>query len=400
MMETRADNHERRGPLHGVRVVELAGIGPAPFCAMLLADHGAEVVRVDRAAHVPDRAPDGASRDAMHRGRPSLAVDLKNPEGVAVVLDLAARADVLVEGFRPGVMERLGLGPEVCHERNPGLVYGRMTGWGQDGPWARAAGHDINYIALAGALGATGRRGEAPVPPANFLGDFGGGGLVLAFGIVAALLERQASGRGQVVDAAVVDGAALLTTMVYGLMELGVWSATAGENIADTGAHFYDVYETADGRYVSLGAVEPKFYEELVRGLGLDPDQLPAQLDRSSWAALKPVVARAVRSRTLAEWEERLGGTDACFAPVLTPSDAWRHPHNRARATFVEHAGVRQPAPAPRLSRTPARLGRGPAHPGEHTAETLAGWGFSADQIDALHASGAVRSLPPSGEPG
>jgi len=383
-----------QGPLRGVRVVELAGIGPAPFCAMLLADLGAEVVRVDRAAHVPDTAPDGASRDVMHRGRASLAVDLKHPDGVRVVLELAAQADALIEGFRPGVMERLGLGPDVCLDRNPALVYGRMTGWGQDGPWARAAGHDINYIALSGALGATGRKGEAPVPPANFLGDFGGGGLLLAFGMVAALFERRSSGHGQVVDAAVVDGSALLSTMVYGLMEMGVWTATAGENIADTGAHFYDVYETADGRYISLGAVEPQFYDELVTRLGLDPEELPPQMDRVSWEELKPVFARAVRERTLAEWEERLGGTDACFAPVLTPSDAWRHPHNAARDVFVERFGVRQPAPAPRFSRTPAGVDRAPAHAGEHTDETLERWGYSRSEIEALHASGAVRSLP------
>jgi alpha-methylacyl-CoA racemase len=385
---------EGEGPLRGVRVVEVAGIGPAPFCAMLLADLGAEVVRVDRAAHVPDTAPDGASRDAMHRGRPSVAVDLKHPDGVRVVLEMAERADALIEGFRPGVMERLGLGPDECLVRNPALVYGRMTGWGQDGPWARAAGHDINYIALSGALGATGRRGEAPVPPANFLGDFGGGGLLLAFGIVAALLECRSSGCGQVVDAAVVDGAALLSTMVYGLMEMGVWTATAGENIADTGAPFYEVYETADGRYVTLGAVEPQFFEELVRRLGIDPAELPPQMDRRRWAELKPRFARAVRERTLAEWEERLGGTDACFAPVLTPSDAWRHPHNAAREVFIEHAGVRQPRPAPRFSRTPARVGRPPAHPGEDTRETLERWGFPAAEVDALHASWAVRSLP------
>ena len=361
---------------------------------MLLADLGAEVVRVDRAAHVPDTAPDGASRDVMHRGRASLAVDLKHPDGVRVVLELAAQADALIEGFRPGVMERLGLGPDVCLDRNPALVYGRMTGWGQDGPWARAAGHDINYIALSGALGATGRKGEAPVPPANFLGDFGGGGLLLAFGMVAALFERRSSGHGQVVDAAVVDGSALLSTMVYGLMEMGVWTATAGENIADTGAHFYDVYETADGRYISLGAVEPQFYDELVTRLGLDPEELPPQMDRVSWEELKPVFARAVRERTLAEWEERLGGTDACFAPVLTPSDAWRHPHNAARDVFVERFGVRQPAPAPRFSRTPAGVDRAPAHAGEHTDETLERWGCSRSEIEALHASGAVRSLP------
>jgi alpha-methylacyl-CoA racemase len=389
-----ASDQQQAGPLRGIRVVEIAGIGPAPFCAMVLGDHGAEVIRVDRVADVPAEAPAGPSRDAMHRGRTSVAVDLKHPDGAAVVLDLAARADVLIEGFRPGVMERLGLGPDTCLECNPALVYGRMTGWGQDGPWAGAAGHDINYISLSGALGATGRRGERPVPPANFLGDFGGGGLLLAFGIVAALLERKDSGRGQVVDAAIVDGSALLSTMVYGLMEIGIWTATAGENIADTGAHFYDVYETADGRYVSLGAVESQFYDLLMHGLGLDPEELPDQLDRDSWPELSSLVARAVRTRTLAEWEQRLGGTDACFAPVLTPADAWRHPHNRARGTFVEHQGVRQPAPAPRFSRTPAHLGRGPAHPGEHTAETLARWGLSPERIAGLQESGAIRSLP------
>jgi alpha-methylacyl-CoA racemase len=384
------------GPLRGIRVVELAGIGPGPFCAMLLADLGADVVRVDRAAHVPERAPRQASRDVMHRGRPSVAVDLKQPAGVDVVLRLADRADALIEGFRPGVMERLGLGPDVCLERNPRLVYGRMTGWGQDGPWARVAGHDINYIALSGALGATGRKGERPVPPANFLGDFGGGGMLLAFGIVAALLERQSSGSGQVIDAAVLDGSALLSTMVYGLMEMDLWTATPGENIADTGAHFYDVYETADGRYLALGAIEPQFYEELVSRLGIDPSDLPPQMERDRWDELKPVFATAIRRRTLAEWDEALGGTDACFAPVLSPVDAWRHPHNDARSVFVEHGEVRQPAPAPRFSRTPASLGRLPAHAGEHSAETLAAWGFAPSEIDQLHATGAVRSLPAS----
>jgi alpha-methylacyl-CoA racemase len=381
------------GPLRGVRVVEIAGIGPAPFCAMLLADLGADVLKVDRASQVPDPPPGGPSRDAMHRGRRSIAVDLKHADGVEAVLRLADRADVLIEGFRPGVMERLSIGPDVCLERNPRLVYGRMTGWGQDGPWARAAGHDINYLGLSGALGATGRKGERPVPPANFLGDFGGGGLMLAFGIVAALVERGSSGRGQVIDAAVLDGAALLSTMVYGLMEMGIWTATAGENIADTGAPFYDVYETADGRYVTLGAVEPQFYEQLVRALGIDPADLPPQMDRGHWEELKPVFAEAVRRRTLAEWEEALGGTDACYAPVLKPVDAWEHPHNRARSTFVEHGGVRQPAPAPRFSRTPASLGRLPAHAGEHTAEALVDWGFTNEEIAELRASGAVRTL-------
>jgi alpha-methylacyl-CoA racemase len=382
-------------PLAGVRVVEVAGIGPLPFCAMLLADLGADVIRLDRAAHVPDAAPAEASRDVLQRGRRSVAVDLKNPAAVEAVLRLVDRADVLLEGFRPGVMERLGLGPEPCLARNPRLVYGRMTGWGQEGPWARAAGHDINYIALSGALGATGRKGERPVPPANFLGDFGGGGLLLAFGIVCALFERVRSGQGQVIDSAVLDGTALLSTMVYGLMDMGIWSATPGENIADTGAHFYDVYETADGRYISLGAIEPQFYDELVERLGLERSTLPEQMDRSTWETLKPVFADAVRRRTRAEWDEALGGTDACYAPVLTPSDAWSHAHNDARSLFVEHGGVRQPAPAPRFSRTPARLDQPAAHPGEHTTGALADWGFTLGEIADLHAAGAVRSLPP-----
>jgi alpha-methylacyl-CoA racemase len=381
------------GPLAGIGVVEFAGIGPAPFGAMVLADLGADVVRIDRVDQVDESAWGTPNPDAMMRGRRSVAIDLKAPEGVDAALRLVDGADVLVEGFRPGVMERLGLGSDRCLERNERLVYVRMTGWGQEGPWAGLAGHDIDYLAISGALGATGRRGHRPVPPANFLGDFGGGGMLLVVGTLAALLERERSGRGQVVDAAVLDGAALLSTMVYGLMELGTWTATPGENIADTGAPFYDVYRAADGSHVALGAVEPQFYDQLVEGLGLDDDELPDQMDRSQWPRMKETFARAVAARSRDDWDERLGGTDCCYAPVLHPVDAWRHPHNAARHTFVDVEGVRQPAPAPRFSRTPAPPpGRVP-HPGEHTAAVLTEAGFGPGELLGLRGAGAVGPL-------
>lgn len=380
------------GPLEGVRVVELAGIGPGPFCAMVLADMGAEVLRVDRPDRVRPGRPERPPLDLLGRGRRSAAIDLKHPEGAAALLRLVERADVLVEGFRPGVMERLGLGPDVCLERNPRLVYGRMTGWGQEGPLAHAAGHDINYIALAGALHAIGRRGEPPVPPLNLVGDFGGGGLLLAFGIVCALYERERSGRGQVVDAAMVDGAALLMTMFFGMRAAGFWSDERGTNLLDTGAHFYEVYETADGRYVALGPIEPQFYRELLEKLGLaDDPAFAAQMDRSRWPELKERLAAIFRTRTREEWCALLEGTDACFAPVLSLEEAPRHPHNVARGTFVEFEGVVQPAPAPRFGRTRPELRRPPAHPGEHTEEALRDWGFAPEEIEKLRAAGAIR---------
>ena len=380
------------GPLSGIKVVELQGLGPGPFCGMMLADMGATVIRVDRAANVPDVAPNAPSLDILARGRQSIAVDLKHRDGVETVLRLVQGADALIEGFRPGVMERLGLGPEVCLARNPRLVYGRMTGWGQEGPYAQMAGHDINYIALAGALAHIGRAGEAPVPPLNLVGDFGGGGMLLAFGIACGLVEAKLSGIGQVVDAAMVDGSAILMTMFAGMFSSGASTERRGENLLDTGSHFYDVYETAEGEYVSLGSIEPQFYAELLRlsGLGEQPD-LPAQLDQGQWPAMKDRVASLIKSKTRAEWCEIMEGSDVCFAPVLTMREAASHPHNVHRETYIEVAGVTQPAPAPRFSRTAPAVQGPPAWPGQHTDEVLASFGFSASEVVAYRASGAVK---------
>ena len=379
------------GPLEGVKVIELAGIGPGPFAAMMLADMGADVLRVDRAQSVRAGVPDEPAADLLTRSRRSVGIDLKHPDGVETVLQLVERADVLLEGFRPGVTERLGLGPDECLARNPRLVYGRMTGWGQDGPYAQAAGHDINYIALAGALDPIGRAGGPPVPPLNLVGDFGGGAMFLVFGVVCALLETGRSGQGQVVDAAMVDGAAVLATMFHGMRATGYWSLERGTNLLDTGAHFYDVYETADGKFVSLGSIEPQFYAELLRlsGLGEEPG-LPPQMDRASWPAMKERVAALVRRKTRDEWCSIMEGTDVCFAPVLSLDEAPRHPHNRHRGTFVEVAGVTQPAPAPRFSRTAGAVARPPAHPGQHTDEALADWGLDADRVAKLREAGAI----------
>ncbi|MGE3620792.1 MAG: CaiB/BaiF CoA transferase family protein [Acidimicrobiia bacterium] len=378
------------GPLEGVRVVEFAGIGPGPFCAMMLADMGADVVRVDRAQAVAGGDPAIPPLDVLNRGRRSIGLDLKDPDAVEVALALVAGADALVEGFRPGVMERLGLGPEACLARNPALVYGRMTGWGQDGPLAAAAGHDINYISVAGALEPIGRRGEAPVPPLNLVGDFGGGGMLLAYGLVCGVLQARATGRGQVVDAAMVDGAAVLMTMFHALRAMGSWGPERGTNLLDTGAHFYDVYETRDGRYVSVGSIEPQFYALLLEALGLEDDDLPHQRDRAAWPGLKERVAAVFRTRTRDEWTELLEGTDVCFAPVLSMDEAPAHPHNVERGTFAERHGVVQPSPAPRFSATPPALDRPPAHPGQHTDEILHDAGFEATRIAELRASGAV----------
>ncbi|MCW5891148.1 MAG: CoA transferase [bacterium] len=378
------------GPLTGFRIVELAGIGPGPFCAMLLADLGAEVLRVERTADAGLGIAKPVEFDLYNRSRRCIAVDLKTPDGVPTVLRLVARADALIEGFRPGVMERLGLGPEPCLARNPRLVYGRMTGWGQTGPLAQAAGHDWNYIAITGALHAIGRAGEAPVPPLNLVGDFGGGSLYLAVGILAGLLETQRSGKGQVVDAAITDGAASLMTLFYGLAGAGLWHGERGRNLLDTGAHFGEIYETRDGKYVSVLAIEPKFYAELCRRIGLDPATLPAQNDQGEWPALKERFAAVFRTKTRDEWCAILEGTDACFAPVLPMAEAPAHPHNVARGTFVEVGGVVQPAPAPRFSRTPGAIQSPPARPGEHTDAALADWGFAADEIAALRAAKAI----------
>jgi len=368
-----------------VRVVELAGLGPGPFAAMLLADLGADVVRVDR----PDRSPADARAYVMHRGRRSIAVDLKHPEGTEVVLRLVDGADALIEGHRPGVAERLGLGPDVCRTRNPRLVYGRMTGWGQEGPLAAAAGHDIDYIAVSGALAIAARRGERPVPPVNLLGDFGGGGAFLALGIVAALWEAARSGIGQVIDAAMVDGSAVLTTMLHGLLAQGRWRDEAGVNFADTGSPFYDAYECRDGKFVAVGAIEPAFYRALVAGLGLD-DELPDRRDEANWPLLKARFAAVFRTRTRDEWATHFAGSDACVAPVLSLTEAPCHPHNRARSTFVEHDGVVQPAPAPRFSRTALTLTRGAPASGDHTDELLTDLGYGAGAIARLRANGTV----------
>jgi alpha-methylacyl-CoA racemase len=383
------------GPLSGVRVLEIAGIGPAPFCAMMLSDLGAEVIRIDRipAADAGTTAASGVgtlSDGILGRGRRSVALDLKSPEGVALVLDLVADSDALIEGFRPGVLERLGIGPDECLRRNPKLVYGRLTGWGQEGPYAQAAGHDLNYIALAGALAPIGRRGERPVPPLNLIGDFAGGGMLLATGITAALVEAGRSGQGQVVDAAMVDGSAYLMTMMYELLGRGGWVQERGSNPNDGGAHFYDVYETADGEHVSVAAMEPRFYAELLDRIGLAAEDLPAQWDPASWPELSARLAEVFRTRTRAQWCELLEGTNACFAPVLRMSEAIEHPHNVHRGTFTTVAGVPQPAPAPRFSRTPGAVARPAARAGEHTDEVLAEHGVSAERIDALRRSGAV----------
>ncbi len=378
------------GPLSGIRILEFAGIGPGPFCAMLLADMGAEVVRIDRAQNARGGDPAKPPSDPLLRGRRNIALDLKQPQAIEAVLRLVAGADALIEGFRPGVMERLGLGPDVCLARNPRLVYGRMTGWGQDGPMAQAAGHDINYIALAGALEPIGRRGEPPLPPLNLVGDFGGGGMLLAFGVLAALLEARSSGKGQVVDAAMVDGAALLMSMFWGMRHSGFWSEERGTNLLDTGAHFYEVYECADGKYISLGSIEPQFYAELLKLSGLGDEKLPSQMDRSQWPAMKERVAALVKTRSRDEWCRIMEGSDVCFAPVLAMSEAPAHPHNAARETFVEIAGMTQPAPAPRFSRTKPEIARPPAHAGQHSLEVLAGWGFSEAEIRALRESKAI----------
>ena len=379
------------GPLHGYKIIEIAGIGPGPFAAMMLADMGAEVVRVDRAQSVRGPAPDTPAGDLMLRGRRNIALDLKNPEGVETLLKLVEKADALIEGFRPGVMERLGVGPDVCLARNPKLVFGRMTGWGQEGMYANAAGHDINYIALAGSLAHFARKGEAPVPPLNMVGDFGGGGMFLAYGVVCALLEAQKSGKGQVVDTAMVDGAATLMTMFWSFKSMGIFNENApGTNLLDTGAHFYDVFECSDGKYISLGSIEPQFYAELLRLTGLEGDEeFARQMDQSLWPKLKERLREVMKSKSRDEWCAVMEATDVCFAPVLTMSEAAAHPHNVERRTFVEVNGKTQPAPAPRFSRTTAEIGRPSAHPGQHTAEVLRDWGIEG--ADSALASGAAK---------
>jgi len=380
------DGEGRAGPLDGVKVVEVASLAPGPFAGCLLADMGADVVRIDRLGAMPKFAS-----DLLGRGRRSVAVDLKHPDGTAAVMGLVDRADLLIEGFRPGVMERLGLGPEECLHRNPALVYGRMTGYGQDGPLARTAGHDINYIALSGVLGMVGRADQPPTPPLNLVGDFGGGGMFLAFGMVCALLEARRSGEGQVVDAAMVDGSAMLMLPFFGTRPAGRTGWARGTNLLDSGAPFYDAYETSDGKWVSVGAIEPQFYAELVETMGLDAETLPAQMDSATWPELKARFADVFRTRSRAEWCEAFEGRDACFAPVLELAEVDGNPHSAAREAYVQVGGVVQPAPAPRLSLTPGRVRRPPPRPGEHTDEVLSEWaGLAVSDIAGLRRSGAV----------
>jgi alpha-methylacyl-CoA racemase len=372
------------GPLAGLRVIELAGLGPGPFCAMVLADLGAEVIRLERAGMPAARPGSVDRRLVLTRGRQAIGVDLKHKRGIELVLRMVDTADVLLEGFRPGVVERIGLGPAICLERNPRLIYGRVTGYGREGPLAAEAGHDINYLSIAGSLSPIGRRGEPPLPPLNLLADFGGGGMLLALGVLAAIFERTRSGLGQVVDAAMVDGAALLTTMIHEIRGLSLWQDERGTNTMDSGSHYYNVYETSDGEFVSVGAMEPRFYQSFMKGLGFSDDTIPPQDDRTQWEPLKQRVAEIVRSRTQAQWLATFEGTDACVTPVLSLAEAPAHPHNRARATFVDIGGVMEPAPAPRFSRTPASAPSPPPGPGVHATGALLGWGLNQADIDLL----------------
>jgi alpha-methylacyl-CoA racemase len=377
------------GPLSGVRVIEMAGLAPVPYAGMILADFGADVVRVDRPQSAPGR-PD-PTRDYLARGKRSVAVNMKDPRGVEVLLSLLERADVLVEPFRPGVMERLGTGPKVALARNPGLVYARLTGWGQDGEYAPMAGHDINYIALSGALSLFGRKGEKPLPPVNLVGDFAGGGMLCALGIVLALFERTRSGKGQVIDSAMVDGAANLATFLCGFRAAGIWSDERGTNMLDTGAPFYDTYETSEGKYVSVGAIEPQFYAALLDGLGLSADDMPHQHDRQHWEATRTRFTEIFASRTRDDWSAVFDGTDACVAPVLTLGEAPMHAHNRRRGTFVRGLDdVEVPAPAPRLSRTPGAAASTAPLPGQDTISVLSELGIAAHEIESLRTDGVI----------
>ena len=380
-----------RGPLDGIRIVEFGGIGPAPMTAMLLADLGADVIRIDRLQPSGLGIAKPKQFDLLARGRPAIAIDLKHTDGVSCALDLVASADGLIEGFRPGVMERIGLGPDECLKRNPRLIFGRVTGWGQQGPLAPVAGHDLNYIALTGALHAIGRAGAPPTPPLNLVGDFGGGALYLAFGMMCALVERQRSGRGQVVDAAMVDGAATLMTSLFGMIGAGIHSAERGANLLDSGAPHYDVYRCADGEYVSVAPIEEKFRTILLERLGIDPDEFPDVTHRAHWPKARAVLAEKFAQRTRQEWCDLLEGSDACFAPVLSAREAPSHPHNKARQTFVEIDGVMQPAPGPRFSRTAPPLPRSAQQYSGDTAELLAAWNIDGERIASLRQSGIVR---------
>ena len=374
------------GPLKGLKIIEMAGIGPGPFCGMVLADLGAEIIRVDRASAIGT----GSKQEPSNRGKKSIAVDLKAKEGVEVVLKLVETADAIFEGFRPGVMERLGIGPEVCLARNDRIVFGRMTGWGQEGPLANAAGHDINYISLSGALAAIGRPGSPPVPPLNLIGDFGGGGMLLALGLVAALLESKESKKGQVVDAAMTDGSALLMTMIYSMQSSGMWKTTMGSNLLDGGSHFYDTYECKDGKFISIGSIEPQFYALLCQIAELDEKVFSKQMSRDLWPEQKEEIKKIFLNKTRDEWCELMEGTDVCFAPVLDMSEAPEHPHNKERKTFIDLEGVIQPAPAPRFSRTEPEVVSSPSIVGEHTNEVLFSIGLSEEDISSLKTSGAV----------
>jgi alpha-methylacyl-CoA racemase len=373
-----------QGPLSDLKVLEFAGIGPGPFCGMLLSDLGADVVRIDRKG--PGR---GSKTDVTGRGRKSVAMDLKSPAAVEACLKLMETADAVFEGFRPGVMERLGLGPDVALARNPRLVFGRMTGWGQTGPYAMAAGHDMNYIAISGALSAIGTPGK-PVPPLNLVGDFGGGALYLAFGLLAGVIHARSTGQGQVIDCAMSDGAASLMAMFYGMKAAGVWSGERRDNLLDGGAHFYDTYQCADGKWIALGSIEPQFYAELLAKTGINDPAFKGQMDRSQWPSLREKLATVIKSKTRDEWCEIMEGTDVCFGPVLNLEEAPRHAHNVARQTFVEVDGVVQPAPAPRFSATPGVIAGPPPAIGAHSRSALGGWGFSAAEIEQLESVGAL----------
>jgi alpha-methylacyl-CoA racemase len=376
------------GPLHGLRVIEMAGLAPAPFAATMLADLGADVIRVDRAT--PGYDVLGIPGDPLRRSRRSLGLDVKSAQGIDLLRALVDKADVFVEGFRPGVAERMGIGPADCLARNPRLVYGRITGWGQTGPLASRAGHDLNYIGIAGSLDPIGRSGERPVPPLNLVGDFGGGGLFLAMGILAALYERTSSGRGQVVDASMVDGSALLATQLHGMYAKGLWPNARGENMLDGGAPFYDTYQTSDGKFVAIGAIEERFWGYLLTVLQLDLATLPNRADPANWPRIREIISDRIASKTRDEWTALAEGTDACLTPVLSLGEAPDHPHNRARATFVEVDGIRQPAPGPKFDRTPAEAPTAPSETGADTDGVLAELGVSAEDIAKLRESGVV----------
>lgn len=378
------------GPLRDVKVLEFAGLGPTPYSCMMLADMGAQVLRIDRID--AGNSPVDMSRELLNRGRPSIALDLKSPDGIAFARELAATVDVLVEGFRPGVMERLGLGPAPLMADNPRLVYARMTGWGQEGPMSQQAGHDINYLALTGALHMVGPADRPPVPPINLVGDYGGGGMFLVTGILAALLERGTSGRGQQVDAAMVDGASVLLTQIFGWSKMGLWRDEREGNLLDGAAYFYRCYETADRRYMAVGALEPQFHANLIRGLGLDPADFADHLDRRHWAARAAQLAAVFRTRSQADWVATFDGIDACVSPVLTMAEAVHHPANVARRAHVTLAGIEQPAPAPRFSRTPASLSTPPVLPGVGGASRLVDWGVPEARLDVLRGAGLLRA--------